>query len=57
MCRYLLSAPESPLDAKHHLRMAIGNGLRPEIWTNFQYRFGIPRISEFYGFANHQLYI
>lgn len=29
--------------------MAIGNGLRPDIWTEFQTRFNIPRIGEFYG--------
>ena len=27
----------------------IGNGLRPQIWTQFQKRFNIPHIYEFYG--------
>jgi fatty-acyl-CoA synthase len=31
------------------LKIAIGNGLRPEIWARFQERFKIPRIMEFYG--------
>jgi fatty-acyl-CoA synthase len=31
------------------LRIAIGNGLRPEIWPKFQARFRIPHIMEFYG--------
>lgn len=26
-----------------------GNGLRPQIWKQFQDRFGIKQISEFYG--------
>ena len=26
-----------------------GNGLRPDIWTEFTERFNIPNISEFYG--------
>merc|ERR1712157_708573 len=39
LCRYLLAAPVSPLDSKHHLRIAVGNGLRPEIWDQFQRRF------------------
>ena len=29
--------------------MAIGNGLRPDIWDAFQDRFNIPEILEFYG--------
>jgi fatty-acyl-CoA synthase len=31
------------------LKIAIGNGLRPEIWPKFQARFAIPHIMEFYG--------
>src|SRR6202042_1200823 len=31
------------------IRAITGNGLRPEIWREFQDRFGIPRIVEFYG--------
>ena len=49
LCRYLLNAPPHPLETKHTLRMAIGNGLRPEIWPTFQARFKIPKIVEFYG--------
>lgn len=29
--------------------MAIGNGMKKEIWTNFQQRFRVPTICEFYG--------
>ncbi|KAI5808624.1 hypothetical protein DFH27DRAFT_233100 [Peziza echinospora] len=51
ICRYLLSAPK-PLDPAsdqaHCVRMAFGNGLRPEIWQEFRDRFNIPTIAEFY---------
>lgn len=54
-CRYLLAAPPQidpvtgeNLDAKNHVRMAFGNGLRPDIWNRFKQRFGIDTIGEFY---------
>lgn len=49
LCRYLLNAPPHPKEATNHLRLAIGNGLRPEIWPAFQQRFKIPKVVEFYG--------
>ena len=49
LCRYLLNAPPHPQENAHTLRLAIGNGLRPEIWPAFQNRFKIPKIVEFYG--------
>jgi fatty-acyl-CoA synthase len=49
LCRYLLNAPPSPLERGHTIRAITGNGLRPEIWREFQARFAIPRIVEFYG--------
>jgi len=49
LARYLLNAPPSPLDRGHKIRAITGNGLRPEIWKQFQDRFAIPRIVEFYG--------
>lgn len=55
-CRYLLSAPPEPdpdnptenLDKKHKIRIALGNGLRPDVWDRFKTRFGIATIAEFY---------
>lgn len=50
-CRYLLSAPkpaEPAEDHNHNVRLAFGNGLRPEIWAQFRERFNIPIIVEFY---------
>lgn len=54
-CRYLLAAPPQidpvtgeNLDKKHKVRIAFGNGLRPDIWNRFKERFGIETIAEFY---------
>jgi acyl-CoA synthetase (AMP-forming)/AMP-acid ligase II len=54
-CRYLLAAqPEidpgtgENLDKKHNVRLAMGNGLRPDVWARFQERFGIESVAEFY---------
>src|SRR5262249_21343724 len=49
LCRYLVNQPENEIEQKHKLRLALGNGLRPEIWKIFQTRFRIPDILEFYG--------
>lgn len=49
LLRYLLNSPPSSDDRAHSLRSISGNGLRPEIWREFQQRFGIDRIAEFYG--------
>ena len=48
LCRYLLNSPTHPLEAKHKIRLACGNGLRPDIWADFQRRFVIPKILEWY---------
>lgn len=48
-CRYLAIQPQSDDDGDHAIEFAIGNGLRPDIWEDFQNRFRIPRIVEFYG--------
>ncbi|QGM47104.1 long-chain-acyl-CoA synthetase [Methylocystis heyeri] len=58
LCRYLLTAPDREAQQRHKLRLALGNGLRGDIWTPFQSRFGIPRIIEFYAAteSNFSLY-
>jgi fatty-acyl-CoA synthase len=48
-CRYLLNQPATAKDRSHRIRAILGNGLRPDIWEEFQQRFGIDRIVEFYG--------
>ncbi len=50
LCRYLCNTPRGDgNDADNPLRAAMGNGLRPDIWHEFKNRYGIERISEFYG--------
>jgi len=48
LCRYLLNSPPHPSETKHRIRLACGNGLRPDIWADFQKRFRIPKILEWY---------
>lgn len=53
-CRYLLAAAPllgpngEDLDKDNKVRVAFGNGLRPDIWNKFKERFDIPEICEFY---------
>ncbi|XP_070838113.1 long-chain fatty acid transport protein 1-like [Chaetodon trifascialis] len=49
ICRYLLSQPVRPSEARHRVRVAFGNGLRPSVWEEFVRRFRIRRVGEFYG--------
>jgi fatty-acyl-CoA synthase len=47
-CRYLLNSAPHPKEASHRLRLACGNGLRPDVWHDFKRRFALPHIIEFY---------
>ncbi|XP_056463703.1 long-chain fatty acid transport protein 2-like [Gadus chalcogrammus] len=47
--RYLCSTATSPSDRDHKVRMAIGNGIRADTWSDFLQRFGDIRICECYG--------
>lgn len=54
--RYLLAAPSEvdpktgrDMDKQHRVRVALGNGLRPDVWNRFKERFGVDYIAEFYG--------
>jgi fatty-acyl-CoA synthase len=49
LCRYLMRQPPTQGDTDHTLRLATGAGLRPDIWADFQRRFGIERIIDTYG--------
>ncbi|XP_058012163.1 long-chain fatty acid transport protein 2 isoform X2 [Ahaetulla prasina] len=58
--RYLCHVPKKDNDQNHMVRLAVGNGLRADIWREFIRRFGDMRIFEFYaateanvGFANY----
>ncbi|GAA6031356.1 hypothetical protein JCM8097_005619 [Rhodosporidiobolus ruineniae] len=46
--RYLLAQPPSPLDKQHDVKLAYGNGCRPDVWEKFRERFGVQAISEFF---------
>ncbi|XP_014749420.1 PREDICTED: very long-chain acyl-CoA synthetase-like [Sturnus vulgaris] len=49
LMRYLCNTPQRPDDREHGVRMALGNGLRAEVWKEFLRRFGPVAIWEFYG--------
>jgi len=49
LCRYLLNQPPSEYEERHRVKVAVGNGLRPDIWVPFQERFDVPMVREFYG--------
>ncbi|XP_063305068.1 long-chain fatty acid transport protein 2 [Pelobates fuscus] len=58
--RYLCNVPKRDDDASHNVRMALGNGLRTDIWSEFLRRFGDVHVYEFYaategniGFVNY----
>ncbi|MGA8643395.1 long-chain-acyl-CoA synthetase [Candidatus Binatus sp.] len=48
LCRYLVNNPTHPGEWQHQLRLACGNGLGADVWEEFQRRFNIPQILEFY---------
>lgn len=49
LCRYLVNSPPHPKENPNPIRVAVGNGLRPDVWPRFKSRFGIDQIREFYG--------
>ncbi|KAK6294099.1 hypothetical protein J4Q44_G00349290 [Coregonus suidteri] len=58
--RYLCNTPKRDNDREHKVRLAIGNGVRAEIWKEFLNRFGNMDVREFYastegnvGFVNY----
>uniref|UniRef100_K7FE23 long-chain-fatty-acid--CoA ligase n=1 Tax=Pelodiscus sinensis TaxID=13735 RepID=K7FE23_PELSI len=58
--RYLCNTPKKDSDRDHRVRMALGNGLRADVWREFIRRFGDIHIFEFYaategniGFINY----
>ncbi|XP_061234112.1 long-chain fatty acid transport protein 6 isoform X2 [Neopsephotus bourkii] len=60
LCRYLCSQPVKEGEKNHKVRLAVGNGIRNNVWKDFKNRFGSVKICEFYGategnicFMNH----
>lgn len=48
LCRYLVSAPPSPLERSHAVRLFVGNGMRADVWKELLRRFGQVSVLEFY---------
>ena len=48
LCRYLKDASPHEEDNLLSIRMAFGNGLRPDVWLGFKKRYGVASICEFY---------
>ncbi|XP_066425288.1 long-chain fatty acid transport protein 6 isoform X2 [Molothrus aeneus] len=60
LCRYLCNQPVKEGEKNHKVRLAVGNGVRNDVWREFLDRFGAVKICEFYGategnicFMNH----
>uniref|UniRef100_A0A8D0HNK6 long-chain-fatty-acid--CoA ligase n=1 Tax=Sphenodon punctatus TaxID=8508 RepID=A0A8D0HNK6_SPHPU len=59
LCRYLCKQPKEG-EKDHKVRLAVGNGVRSDVWREFLDRFGDIKMCEFYGategnicFMNH----
>ena len=48
MARYLVALPPNELDGQQPLRFAYGNGMPTEVWTEFQRRYAVAIVNEFY---------
>ncbi len=48
LCRALLAQEESAQERGHRVRVAVGNGLAPELWQRFRQRFEVEHVREFY---------
>ncbi|NWG47326.1 MAG: long-chain-acyl-CoA synthetase [Alphaproteobacteria bacterium] len=57
LCRYLVNTPEDPMEKRHSIRCCIGNGLRADVWPAFKARFRIPRVVEFYGATEGNVFL
>ncbi|XP_023571028.1 long-chain fatty acid transport protein 6 isoform X2 [Octodon degus] len=60
LCRYLCKQPKREGEKCHQVRLAVGNGLRSDVWIQFLDRYGDIKMCEFYGategnicFMNH----
>lgn len=49
LARYLVNTPPCEDERNNTIRVAVGNGMRPDVWEAFRDRFGIKHIREFYG--------
>ncbi|XP_043916743.1 long-chain fatty acid transport protein 6-like [Protopterus annectens] len=49
LCRYLCNQPKVEGEKNHKVRLAVGNGIRSDIWKEFIDRFGDIKMCELYG--------
>jgi fatty-acyl-CoA synthase len=49
LCRYLVNHPPAANERAHKIRLAFGNGLARDVWSELEGRFAVPRVLEFYG--------
>jgi fatty-acyl-CoA synthase len=49
LCRYLVNHEFDEDEIRHKVRLAFGNGLRPDVWPQLKQRFRVPEVLEFYG--------
>lgn len=48
LARFILATPPGPHDRAHSVLVAGGNGLQKDVWVEFQRRFNVPEVREFY---------
>lgn len=48
LMRFLLATAPGTYDRKHNVLVAAGNGLQKDVWVDFQNRFNVPEVREFY---------
>ncbi|KAK7892717.1 hypothetical protein LTR67_006954 [Exophiala xenobiotica] len=49
LVRFILATPANGrYDRDHRVRVAAGNGLQKDVWVEFQKRFDVPEVREFY---------
>ncbi|XP_048212754.1 long-chain fatty acid transport protein 6 isoform X2 [Perognathus longimembris pacificus] len=49
LCRYLCKQPKREGEKDHKVRLAVGNGIRGDVWREFMNRFGDIKMCELYG--------
>lgn len=57
MFRYLVSQDVQEYENSHKLKSCFGNGLRPDVWDKADERFKIPKIMEFYGSTEGNVFL
>lgn len=57
LLRYLINQPPDEIETKHNLKSCFGNGLRLDVWERADKRFKIPKIIEFYGSTEGNVFL